>query len=192
MKICMERTVQTLMAGLILVFSLHFASIVDAAYLIKLKNGNEFVTGRYWQEGQQIMFDIYGGAFGLDRAFVSKIEKSGQPIRLTEAAQAMPEQKPQRDIADRNEPLKPSISVDAKPETKRDDDPILKEFYALKEKSKGFDGMLTSELQEFDKELTRFKKRARESTRIDAYMKELAQADEMGDAMEAILKSRRQ
>jgi hypothetical protein len=192
MKICMERTVQTLMAGLILVFSLHFASIVDAAYLIKLKNGNEFVTGRYWQEGQQIMFDIYGGAFGLDRAFVSKIEKSGQPIRLTEAAQAMPEQKPQRDIADRNEPLKPSISVDAKPETKRDDDPILKEFYALKEKSKGFDGMLTSELQEFDKELTSFKKRARESTRIDAYMKELAQADEMGDAMEAILKSRRQ
>ena len=24
----------------------------DAAYVIKLKNGNEYVTARYWQEGE--------------------------------------------------------------------------------------------------------------------------------------------
>jgi hypothetical protein len=186
----MERTIQILMAGLILVFSLLLASIVDAAYLIKLNNGNEFITGRYWQEGQQLLFDIYGGVFGVDRASVSKIENSEKPYRLTEAAQAAPEQKPQADFTDEKD-TKRSTSVDAKPEAKRDDDPILKEFYALKEKSKDLGGMLTSELEEFDKELTKFKKRVRQTRRLDAYMRELAEADEMGDAMEAILKSRR-
>jgi hypothetical protein len=186
----MDRTIQILMAGLILVFSLHFASIVDAAYLIQLKNGNEFVTDRYWQEGQQLLFYIYGGVFGVDRASVSKIEKSGQPVRLTEAAEAMPERKPQADFTDKKD-TKPSIKADAKSQAKRDDDPIMKDLYALKEKFKGLDGMLTPELQQFSRDLSDFKRKIQLSGKSNDYLREFGEAHEMGDALEEALKSRR-
>jgi hypothetical protein len=185
----MER-IQILMAGLILVFSLHFASIVDAAYLIQLKNGNEFITGRYWQEGQQLLFDIYGGVFGVDRASVSKIEKSGQPVRLSEAAEAMPERKPQADFTDKKD-TKPSIKADAKSQAKRDDDPIMKDLDALKEKFKGLDGMLTPELQQFSRDLSDFKRKIQLSGKSNDYLREFGEAHEMGDALEEALKSRR-
>jgi len=48
--------------------------------LARLKNGNEFVTSRYWPEGRQILFDTYGGVFGIDKAFVTKIEASDKPL----------------------------------------------------------------------------------------------------------------
>src|SRR5262245_45680873 len=97
----MKHSMLTLMAVIVLVFSLRLVLIVHAAYLIKLKNGNEFVTGRYWQEGRQLLFDIYGGVFGVDRAFVSKIEESGLSISVTELAQEAPERKPQADLTDK-------------------------------------------------------------------------------------------
>jgi hypothetical protein len=181
----MKCTVQTLVAGLILAF----ASVLDAAYLIKLKNGNEFVTGRCWQEGQQLMFDIFGGVFGVDRAFVSKIEKSGQPIRPTEAAQAVPEQNPQANFTDKNDTK--LISVDAKPRAKRDDDPIMEDLYALKERFNGLDGMLTSELQQFSRDLSDFKRKIQLSGKSNDYLREFGEAHEMGDALEEALKSRR-
>ena len=43
-----------------------FPTVGKAAYIIKLKNGNEFITGRYWHEGRQLMFDAYGGVFGIE------------------------------------------------------------------------------------------------------------------------------
>jgi hypothetical protein len=180
----MKCTIQILVAGLILAF----ASVVNAAYLIKLKNGNEFVTGRCWEEGQQLMFDIFGGVFGVDRAFVSKIEKSG-PIRLTEAAQTVPEQNPQAHFTD-NKDTK-LISVDAKPRAKRDDDPIMKDLYALRERFKGLDGMLTPELQQFSRDLSDFKRRIQLSGKSNDYLGEFGEAHEMGDALEEALKSRR-
>jgi hypothetical protein len=178
------------MADLILVFSLLFASVADAAYLIKLKNGNEFVTGRYWQEGQQLLFDIYGGVFGLERAFVSRIEKSGQPIRPTEAPQEVPERKAQADLTDKKG-TQPSTAVDAKPEVKRDDDPIMKDLYALKEKFKGLEGMLTPELQQFSRDLSHFKRKIQLSGKSNDYLREFGEAHEMGDALEEALKLRR-
>jgi hypothetical protein len=186
----MERTIQIIMSGLVLVFSSRFAPNVDAAYLIKLKNGNGFITGRYWQEGQQLMFDIYGGAFGVDQAFVSKIEKSGQPLRLTEAVQEVPERKPQADLTDKKA-TKPSTGFDAKPEAKRDDDPIMKDFYALKGRFKGLEGMLTPELQQFSRDLSDFKRKIQLSGKSNDYLREFGEAHEMGDALEEALKSRR-
>ncbi len=47
--------------------------LADAAFVIKLKNGNEFITSRHWQEGKQVMFDVYDGVFGVDKALVLKI-----------------------------------------------------------------------------------------------------------------------
>jgi len=60
--------------------------IADAAYVIKLKNGNEYVTTRYWHERGQVLFDTYDGVFGIEKAFVTKIEKTNQVVRLANIA----------------------------------------------------------------------------------------------------------
>jgi len=176
------------MTVLVLVFSLRLP-IAHAAYLIKLKNGNEFITGRYWQEGRQLLFDIYGGVFGVDRAFVSKIEGSGLSTSVTEPAQEAPERKPQADLADKKD-TKSSSVVDAKLEAKRDD-PIMKDLYALKEKFKVLDGMLTPELQQFSRDLSDFKRKIQLSGKSNDHLREFGEAHEMGDALEEALKSRR-
>ena len=43
-----------------------YPSICLASYIIHLKNGREFVTERYWEEGEQIKFKKYGG-YSLNR-----------------------------------------------------------------------------------------------------------------------------
>ncbi|MBA7566408.1 hypothetical protein ES708_08099 [subsurface metagenome] len=55
--------------------ALAFPSTGDAAYRIRLKNGGEFKTLRYWNEGDQIKFYIYGGIVGIAKDSVRKIEK---------------------------------------------------------------------------------------------------------------------
>ncbi|MBW2558496.1 MAG: hypothetical protein JRD69_06665 [Deltaproteobacteria bacterium] len=66
---------------LIIVMFLSFLALAfpvtgDAAYLIRLKNGGEFKTLRYWSEGDQIKFYIYGGVAGVQKDSVRKIEKA--------------------------------------------------------------------------------------------------------------------
>ena len=47
--------------------------VADSAYIIRLKNGNEYITDRYWYERAQVLFDTVMGrhkpheAFGLMR-----------------------------------------------------------------------------------------------------------------------------
>ena len=48
----------------------------DASYLILLRNGGKLATPRYWSEGNQIKFYIYGGIVGIKKDSVRKIEKS--------------------------------------------------------------------------------------------------------------------
>jgi hypothetical protein len=47
-----------------------------ASYLLQLKNGNEVRTSRYWEEGDEIRFYIYGGIAGIHKGFVIGITKS--------------------------------------------------------------------------------------------------------------------
>jgi hypothetical protein len=53
-----------------------FPAAGDASYLILLKNGGKLTTPRYWSEGDQIKFYIYGGIAGIKKDSVGKIEKS--------------------------------------------------------------------------------------------------------------------
>ena len=48
----------------------------DASYRIRLKSGGEFTTHRYWSEGNQIRFYIYGGIAGIHKDSITKIEKT--------------------------------------------------------------------------------------------------------------------
>jgi hypothetical protein len=73
----------------------------------------------------------------------------------------------------------------------RADDPIVQEFSALKEKFKGLEGMLTSELQDFSTDLTNLKRKIQTSGKSNDYLREFTAIFEMGDALEEKLKARR-
>jgi hypothetical protein len=46
-----------------------------AAYVIHLKDGTQFVTDQYYEEGDQIKFKRYGGVIGIEKALVRDIEE---------------------------------------------------------------------------------------------------------------------
>jgi hypothetical protein len=167
------------------------AQLANAAFVIQLKNGNEFVTGRHWQEGTQVMFDVYGGVLGIDRKFVLKIARSDKPLQLL----TLPSQdeklqvKAQKHESETNNALVPSTG---KSETKVDpNDPILKEFEALKQKFSSVNGMLTSELNDFSKDVTSLKRKIQTSGESNRYLNEFTELHRIGDDLESILTERR-
>jgi len=180
-------------AGLLLgLFLVPVGETVMGAYVIRLKNGNEFVTSRYWLEGRQILFDTSGGVFGIDKAFVTKIEASDKPLTPLATIIEEPQVKrPSAPVAVKQEPKQTPVSTQEKTEVNRADDPIFKEFDALKEKFKGLEGMLTSELQDFSTDLMNLKRKIQTSGKSNDYLREFTAIFEMGDALEETLKARR-
>lgn len=165
---------------------------VDGAYVIKLKNGNEYVTTRYWREGKQVLFDTYDGIFGIENSFVAKIEKAEQIVRLIPASDRGPTDKPQADsMKSIDEPDSEKVKEPKK--EKAPDDPIVGEFNRLKEKSKEVDGMLTSEIRELLNQVTAFKnKLSKDSKLFVEYGREFNDTHEIGDIIETALRSRTQ
>jgi hypothetical protein len=162
---------------------------VHASYVIKLKNGKEFVTARYWQEGKQIMFDTYDGVFGVDKAFISSIAVSDRPPEMKTQTPGVVQEQPKQTVAkEEKKPQKASTSAES---TKEKDDPIQKEFDSLKAQAESVNGMLTSELMEYAKKLAAFKKKLQLEGKTNDYLKEFGEIHEMGDAVEAALKTRR-
>jgi hypothetical protein len=130
--------------------------------LARPKNGNEFVTSRYWPEGRQILFDTYGGVFDIDKAFVTKIKASDKPLTPLATILAEPEVKrPSAPIKAQEERKQAPVSKPQESEVNRANDPIVHEFSALKENFKGLEGTLTSELQELSADLMNLKRKLR-------------------------------
>ena len=165
---------------------------VDGAYVIKLKNGNEYVTTRYWREGKQVLFETYDGVFGIENSFVATIEKTEQVVRLIRASDREPIAKPQADsIKSNDEPDREKVKEPKK--EKAPDDPIVGEFNRLKEKSKEVDGMLTGEIRELLNQVTAFKnKLSKDSKLFVDYGREFNDTREIGDIIETALRSRTQ
>ena len=51
-----------------------YPSLCFASYIIHLKDGREFVTDRYYEEGDQIKFKRYGGVIGIEKDLVREME----------------------------------------------------------------------------------------------------------------------
>ena len=165
---------------------------VDGAYVIKLKNGNEYVTTRYWREGKQVLFESYDGVFGIENSFVARIEKTEQVVRFITASDREPTDKPQADsMKPIDEPDSEKVKEPKK--EKAPDDPIVGEFNRLKEKSKEVDGMLTGEIRELLNQVTAFKnKLSKDSKLFVDYGREFNDTHEIGDIIETALRSRTQ
>lgn len=169
-------------------------NVVDAAYVIRLKNGNEYVTGRYWQEGTQVLFDTYGGVFGVDKAFIFKIEKSGETVRLATVADGHAHTPSQSSPDSPNKDSTESKTVSQSKIQERDPgDAIASEYKRLKDRSQEVDGMLTSEIRALLKEITAFKNKiSRDSKLFVEYGREFNDAHEIAAAVETALQSRTQ
>jgi len=168
--------------------------VLDAAYIIKLKNGNEYVTTRYWQEGGQVLFDTYDGVFGIERTFVTKIEKTDKIIRLANASDRGPSEKAQSETAKRDkESQEAKPTTESKAEKKREpNDPVVGEFNRLQEKSKEVNGMLTEEIRALLKEIKAFKdKISGDSKYFIDYAREFNDIHEISSAVEAVYNARR-
>jgi len=165
------------------------------AYVIRLKNGNEFVTGRYWEEGRQVLFDTYGGVFGIDRSLVAKILQSDKPILLPPVREHAAEEKPKLDAAtektEKKEADKPSAPEEAKSVEKSADDPIQKEFNALKAQFGELSSMFIGELSEYLRKISALRTKIQSDRKINQYLQEYTDLINMGDAAEATLRSRR-
>lgn len=168
---------------------------VDAAYVIRLKNGNEYITTRYWHEGGQVLFDTYGGIFGIEKSFVTRIERSDKTSPIAAASDLEPVDENSRAVSKQNDDTGDKKLVAAKKiEQKRDaEDPVVGEFNRLKEKSKAIDGMLTSEIRQLLSQITAFKnKLSKDSKLFVEYSREFNEAHEIGNTVESALRARTQ
>jgi len=186
-----------LLSILILGFFGSSVGVLHAAYIIKLKNGNEYVTTRYWHAGSQVLFDTYGGTFGIERAFVTKIEKTDRIVRRASARKRqMGRAKTDATITDKDSvKAKPAkAAAEANTDQRRGaEDPIMSEFDRLKQKSNELNGMLTSEIRDLLREITAFKnKLSKDSKLFIEHGREFNDAHEIGSRVENVLRSRTQ
>jgi len=178
----------------ILASCLGASSAADAAYVIKLKNGNEFITARYWQDGKQVLFETYDGIFGIDKAFVSRVEKTDKPIRLITSTQAAQEVKPVETGAKaESEAKKPPLNENQEPAgaKKNEDDPIFKHFLSIRERSKNINRMLSSELNLFAKDLEDLKRAMQLSGKTNEFLAEFGELHDIADRLEDAMRARR-
>ncbi len=184
---------KALVTTFILALSVPIYANVRASYVIKLRNGNEITTNRYWPEGGQILFETAGGIFGIEKDSIGNIRKSTRPVTPFRAtANSRSQAAGEAPQIEATEKIKKAESPPASRPATKDADPILKEFYALKSRFSGLKGMLTSELTDFARDVARFRKEVRQSERVNNYINELAETSAMEDELSAELRSRSQ
>ena len=179
--------------GFVMTTCLGVIDLANAAYVIKLKNGNEYVTNRYWQDDKQVLFETYDGIFGVDKTFVSKVEKSDKPIRLITTSQAAAELKPmETTVKDDGEAKKPlADNQEPIPAKKNEDDPIFRHFQSIRDRSKNIDGMLTSELNLLAKDLEDLKRAMQLGGKTSAFLDEFRELHQIAERVEDAITGRR-
>lgn len=180
-------------SGLIFTMAGGYLGALEAAYVIKLKNGNEYVTTRYWQESGQLLFDTYGGTFGVEKAFVAKIEKTDKAVRLVTAVTHNSSDKfGAMSKESGTEVTQEAPAAETKSPAKKDEtDPVYKEFNSLKAQSADLTAMLTNELDEYLKKVVALISKIQSDRKINQYLREYTELNTMANTAEAALKSRR-
>ena len=168
-------------------------SVADAAFVIKLKNGNQFITSRYWLDSRQVLFETYDGIFGIDKALVVKVEKSEKPIQLITAAQVAAEvTEAESDTRDGNHAKKPVAEhQDQAAAKKNEQDPIFKHFLSIRERSKNIGGMLSSELSLLAKDLGDLKRAMQLGGKTSEFLDEFRELHEIAERVEDVMTGRR-
>jgi hypothetical protein len=166
----------------------------NAAYAIKLKNGNEYVTARYWQEGSQVLFETYDGVFGVEKAFVIAVVKSDKTVVTDTDHPSMSRAAESRtgDAGSKRSSQNETPAGQNKPAAKPGpDDPVVGEFNRLQSRAKEVKGMLTSEIRDLLRQIKSFKNKiSADSNLFVKYAREFNDVHEISSEVEAALQSR--
>jgi hypothetical protein len=176
--------------------------LAHAAYVIKLKNGNEYVTGRYWNKSGQIFFDAYGGVFGVDKAFVSKIEFSSRslPLPISLSVHEKPASVDQgasgtllgKETNPEKTAGKDSKSAQA-PATQmnrlKKDENVLKEYEELQKRFGHLNDLPKYEVQALETDITSFREKLRNSDLAEAHKDEIEATKTLQRAIASYLKA---
>lgn len=177
--------------GLLLAAAMAAESSADAAFVIKLRNGNEFVTARYWQDSRQVLFETLDGIFGIEKKFVTKIEKTHKPIRLLpttrEVEQAVAANDPKKE---EGEAAKPAATAE-EPAKRDENDPILRHFISVRDRAKNVDGLLAGELNQLAKDMMDLKRAMQLGGKTETMLDEFRELTEIADRVEEAMKARR-
>jgi hypothetical protein len=179
--------------GLIVSITLSMINVAEGGYIITLKNGNEYVTTRYWHEGSQVFFDTYGGVFGIDKVFVGKIEKTDKVIKLLTNVDLVAPEKPQATVKESNgDATKEARGSAEKEPVKKDlNDPLYKEFTSLKAQSDSLRTMSRSELDEYAKTIAGLMSKIQMERKTSQYRQEYSELNALANSVEETIKSRR-
>jgi len=180
------------LTGFMVIISVGVFNAANAAYIIKLKNGNEYLTNRYWQDGTQILFDTSDGVFGIEKTFVGTIEKTDKVIKLVSNAATDPAEKPKAAPQETAKDASKGASAEGTkaPVTKDPNDPVYREFSALKEQSDSLRTMSRDELDQYVNHVVELKKKIQNDRKVNQYLREFSELNAMADEAEAELKSR--
>jgi hypothetical protein len=85
----MKRILTAIFTAVFLLFPIASFS----GYVIHLKDGTQFVTDQYFEEGGQIKFTRYGGLIGIEKDRISKIEETEPPAEPPEKKKMPAEEK---------------------------------------------------------------------------------------------------
>lgn len=184
---------RNLRTGLIVGMTLSTLNVAEAAYVIKLKNGNEYVTGRFWQEGSQILFEAEGGVFGVDKEFVGKIEKTDRVIKLLTQAEHYPAEKTAATPIKRSDEgsNEAPLAAAKAPPKKDENDSVYKEASALKAQSDSLHAMARDELDDYVKRVVGLISKIQTDRKINQYLQEYSELNSLANSIEEEIKSRR-
>jgi hypothetical protein len=177
--------------------------VADAAYVIRLKNGNEYVTTRYWHEGSQVLFDTYGGIFGIDKAFVSKIEQTNRALPLsiqtsvqeTMATEQQPsdssEQQASKNQQGDGKDLKPTKDTRAPvpKEVLKKDEEVMKEYGELQKRFGQLNDLPKHEVQALDADIASLREKVSNSDLAEAHKDEIDAMRTLQRAIASYLKA---
>lgn len=96
-------------------------AICFSAYRIHLKDGREFVTDRYWKDGDQIKFKRFGGMIGMQKELVRKIEEVEDIPEQVETGQELPSKEGMPQKEGKEPPLTGSSGGEKQQEVQEDE-----------------------------------------------------------------------
>jgi len=190
-------------ASAILTGCLGAFEFVDAAYVIKLKNGNEYLTTRYWHEGTQVRFDTYGGVFGVDKNFVVRIEQSNRMVPLPIFVTPVEPAKEQeffgslagKQVSEQQTPEQglqsTKTSANQKKETAKKDKNVLKEYAELQTRFGQLNDLPKHEVHALGADIASFSQKLNNSDLAEAHKNELDAMKTLQRAIESYLKASR-
>ena len=188
---------KTLTAIMITIFLLT-PVLCFSAYRIHLKDGREFTTDRYWEDGEQIKFERFGGVIGMQKELVREIEEveyipeQGETeletfpqFKTPVGDQESDTQKPPEDAV-KAKVSKPAANV----ENRSLIDQCRASYNTITEEFKKVPMMGKEELHKYADELISLKKTIISNHLADTFSKELIKIYAMLDEVEEFLRQK--